>query len=377
MAAGELVVEKIENSEFELTSANIALPLRHEDRTVGALLLRMPRDFVEDDRALLMAVGGQMARNLQREEVHASTHKLNPFAFFSARAARRKLHSLYVLNGTMVEHSVGVNALSEIADGVALAYLDGRIAHVNKPLLALAGLTEDKASSISFLELLDHFRAGVFDEPAIAVRRVLQTGEPYERELPLGNRSETYGLRISLVTNQSRDNGASQPLCLALTIKDLTMLKEHEQLKSDMISLMSHELRTPLTSINGFAELLTTDDSLPEQTKEFVTIIANEAQRMSRMINTFLTVTKLERKDRQEVLKIPLRLDEVVKETIASSATSRQEETNQTGGAADATSAAGGRRQEHDHAGDQESRGQCDQVQSGANHGDRDNDARS
>ena len=89
-------------------------------------------------------------------------------------------------------------------------------------------------------------------------------------------------------------------------------------MKSDMISLMSHELRTPLTSINGFAELLTTDESLSEQTREFVTIIANEAQRMSRMINTFLTVAQLERKDRQEVLKIPLRLDEVVKETITS-----------------------------------------------------------
>jgi len=317
MAAGELLVERIENSETGLTSANVALPLRHEDRTVGALLLRMPRDFVEDDRALLMAVGGQMARNLQREEVHASNRKLNPFGFFSARAARRKLHSLYVLNGTMVEHSVGVNALSEIADGVALAYLDGRIAHVNKRLLALAGMSENKASSISFLELLDHFRGGVFDEPAIAVRRVLQTGEPYERELQLGDRNETHGLRISLVANQSRD-GASQPLCLALVLKDLTVLKEHEQLKSDMISLMSHELRTPLTSINGFAELLTTDETLPEQTKEFVTIIANEAQRMSRMINTFLTVTQLQRKDRQEVLKIPLRLDEVVKETIVS-----------------------------------------------------------
>lgn len=35
------------------------------------------------------------------------------------------------------------------------------------------------------------------------------------------------------------------------------------------------------------------------------------------MINTFLAVTKLQRKDKQEVLKIPLRLDEVVRETIA------------------------------------------------------------
>jgi len=34
------------------------------------------------------------------------------------------------------------------------------------------------------------------------------------------------------------------------------------------------------------------------------------------MINTFLAVTQLQRKDKQEVLKIPLRLDEVVRETI-------------------------------------------------------------
>jgi signal transduction histidine kinase len=71
-----------------------------------------------------------------------------------------------------------------------------------------------------------------------------------------------------------------------------------------------------LTSINGFAELLTADDQLPEQAKEFVTIIANESQRLSRMINTFLAVTQLQRKDKQEVQKIPLRLDEVVRETI-------------------------------------------------------------
>jgi len=36
------------------------------------------------------------------------------------------------------------------------------------------------------------------------------------------------------------------------------------------------------------------------------------------MINTFLAVTQLERKDKQEVLKIPLRLNDVVKETILS-----------------------------------------------------------
>ena len=316
MTAGEIVVEKVDS---ETPSTNIALPLRHEDRTVGVVLIRLAQEFDDDDRALLKAVGGQMARNLQREETHKVTRMRNPLAFFSAKASQQRLQSLYVLNGALLEQSVGINALSEISDGVALGYLDGRIAYANPALLTLAGLTQVQTRNISFFDLLDSFRTDVFDEPAIAVRRVLQTGYPYERELNFADRNETYGLRISLVFDYlSRTKGVTQPLCLALVIKNLTRIKEYEQLKSDMISLMSHELRTPLTSINGFAELLTADEELPEQAKEFVTIIANESQRLSRMINTFLAVTKLQRKDKQEVLKIPLRLDEVVRETIAS-----------------------------------------------------------
>jgi signal transduction histidine kinase len=321
IAAREIIVEKVES---ESTAANIALPLRHEDRTVGALLIRVSREFDDDDRALLLAVGGQMARNLQREEAHKNS-KRSSLAFFSARESEQRLESLYVLSGVMLEQSVGVNALSEIGDGVALGYLDGRIAYANPALAELAGIESEQTRNLTFFDLLDKFRTDVFDSPAIAVRRVLQTGEAYERELHFSDRNATYGLRISLLLADSATSptgkvplSSAQPLCLSLVIKDLTLLKEYDQLKSDMISLMSHELRTPLTSINGFAELLTADDELPAQAKEFVTIIANESQRMSRMINTFLTVTKLQRKDRQEVLKIPLRLDEVVKETIAS-----------------------------------------------------------
>lgn len=324
IAAGEIIVEKIES---EAITANIAVPLRHEDCTVGAMLIRVTKEFAEDDRALLLAVAGQMARNLQRAEARKTNRHQSSLAFFSTTESEKRLESLYVLNAALLEQSVGVNALSEVGDGVALGYLDGRIAYANSALADLAGIEQEQTRKLTFFDLLDRFRTDVFDEPAMAVRRVLQTGDAYERELHFADRNATYGLRLSLVLADSRATwsptgkqplSSAQPLCLALVIKDLTLLKEYDQLKSDMISLMSHELRTPLTSINGFAELLTADDTLPAQAREFVTIIANESQRLSRMINTFLTVTKLQRKDRQEVLKIPLRLDEVVKETIAS-----------------------------------------------------------
>lgn len=312
----EIVVEQADAPGEHATS--IALPLRHEARTVGAMLIRLSQDFDEDDRALLLAVGGQMARNLQREEAMKAGNIKGPLDFFSVAASRRQMQSLYVLNGALLEQRVGVNAFAEIADGVALAYLDGRIAYANEAMCQLAAIKDTDVTRLSIFDLLNVFRTDVFDEPAIAVRRVLQTGQPYEHELQFSESNETRGIRISLVLDRSSNKQrAPQPLCLAVVIKDLTRIKEYEQLKSDMISLMSHELRTPLTSINGFAELLAMDDQLPEQAKEFVTIIANESQRLSRMINTFLAVTKLQRKDKQEVLKIPLRLDEVVKETIA------------------------------------------------------------
>lgn len=315
IATREIIVEKVGSYE---TTTNIALPLRHEDRTVGSLLIRASQKFDEDDRALLLAVGGQMARNLQREQVANASRTQGTFDFLSVTAARQRLDSLYVLNGALLEQRVGINALAEIGDGVAVAYLDGRIAYANHAVRGLAGLVGVDISRLSIFDLLDKFRTDVFDEPVIAVRRVLQTGQAFEHELQNTERNETLGLRISLVLDDPKKNQkTAQPLCLAVIVRDLTRTKEYEQLKSDMIALMSHEFRTPLTSINGFAELLAADDDLPEQAKEFVTIIANESQRLSRMINTFLAVTKLQRKDKQEVLKIPLRLDEVVRETIA------------------------------------------------------------
>jgi two-component system phosphate regulon sensor histidine kinase PhoR len=192
-------------------------------------------------------------------------------------------------------------------------------------------MNNHEAPKTDLFGLLDRFKSGVFDEPAIAVRRVLQSGEPYERELKFPDRNQTLELRIALAKerngNGSNGHGANgnglngngagaKPLCFAIRVRDVTRMKEFEKLKSDMISLMSHELRTPLTSINGFAELLVGDDNIPAESREFLQIISNESQRMSRMIDTFLTVTQLERADKQEVTKIALRLDEVVNETV-------------------------------------------------------------
>ena len=316
----ELAIKKgkiVDQRNGAVYPISLALPLRHESRTVGALLIRLGNEFDDNDRTLLSAVGAQMARNLQREEVFKSVGRGRRLSFFSASAADKKVESLFVLNGLLTEQRFGVGALTQVSEGLAIAYLDGTIAYTNPNFLKYVDLTREQAKSLDLLGLLEKLRTDVFDEPSIAVRRVLQTGEPYVRELHFSERAVTYALRISLILARSSAK-KKEPLCLAIHVSDVTRVKEHEQLKSDMVSLMSHELRTPITSINGFAELLAAEKDLPDSAREFVTIIANESQRLSRMINTFLAVSKLQRKDKQEVLKIPLRLDEVAREIVAS-----------------------------------------------------------
>lgn len=305
-ATGKLATQSGENT------STVAVPLLHENETAGVLLIRLAAEFSTDDTPLLLAVGSQFARNLERESFSHNAVRTGALSFFSQSGSKRKLDALNVLKAVTVEQRCEASTLSHIDDGVAIAYLDGTLAIVNPTLMTYAGLTGEQVTKIDLFDLLNKFRTDVFDEPEIAVRRVLQTGVEYEGELNFEAKNQILNLRISLLRN------ADEPIGIALYVKDLTATKEYEKLKSDMISLMSHELRTPLTSINGFAELLTADENIPAQAREFVSIIANESQRMSRMINTFLSVTQLQRKDKQEVLKIPLRLDEVVRETIAS-----------------------------------------------------------
>jgi len=306
-------------------ASTVAVPLCHDGQAVGALLLRLRGRFDEEDRPLLENVSAQFARNLQRDDARALDVPRPRATFFSSRAARQRLEAFGVVSGLLTEQGFAGLVLSEGSDAHAVAYLDGTLAFVNPAMRAAARLGDAAWRKLDLFALLERFRTGVFDEPQIAVRRVLQTGQQYERELTFLDRDETLLLRIALVTSDAADERegegearAALPLCLAVTVRDVTRMKELDKLKSDMLSLMSHELRTPVTSINGFAELLMADDKLPEDAREFLSIIHTESQRVARMLSTFLSVAKLEQKDRQEVLIAPLTLDDVVREAITS-----------------------------------------------------------
>ena len=72
-------------------------------------------------------------------------------------------------------------------------------------------------------------------------------------------------------------------------------LQELDRLKDDFVSTVSHELRTPLTSIRAFSEILLDNPDLDEdERQEFLTTIVDETERLTRLINQVLDLSKLE-----------------------------------------------------------------------------------
>ena len=77
-------------------------------------------------------------------------------------------------------------------------------------------------------------------------------------------------------------------------IQDITDLKNIEQMRVQFVANVSHELKTPLTSIKGFAETLQDVDD-KEVRKKFLKIINDEADRLTRIINDLLELSKLDK----------------------------------------------------------------------------------
>jgi signal transduction histidine kinase len=72
-------------------------------------------------------------------------------------------------------------------------------------------------------------------------------------------------------------------------------LQELDRLKDDFVSHVTHELRTPLTSIRAFSEiLLDNSDIEPAERERFLRLIVEESERLTRLINQVLDLSKLE-----------------------------------------------------------------------------------
>ena len=78
-----------------------------------------------------------------------------------------------------------------------------------------------------------------------------------------------------------------------IAVQDISDIKRLENMRSQFVANVSHELKTPLTSIKGFAETLRYVEDTETKNK-FLDIIDKESERLSRLINDILVLSKIE-----------------------------------------------------------------------------------
>ncbi len=131
--------------------------------------------------------------------------------------------------------------------------------------------------------------------PEIAARQIripLRTGVRPRGLLLLS------GLRLSAESFQAIGGLVSIALDRAQAVEDAAKSeagKESERLRALFLDSITHELRTPLTSIKGAASaLLSSDEIGPEDRRELLTIVDEEADRMNRLVGQAVDIARIE-----------------------------------------------------------------------------------
>lgn len=177
--------------------------------------------------------------------------------------------------------------LISMNSGVIAVNRDYNVIMINPYAEKMFGVTDE----IIGKKLIDHIRDvdfySIFDS------------ERDDREITIINPEKRH-LRIK-TADIIDSKGYKEHLGKVIVVQDITDLRNMENMRTQFVANVSHELKTPLTSIKGFAEtLLDVDDEKIRQ--KFLTIINNEADRLSRIITDLLEISTMEKnEDKKEI----------------------------------------------------------------------------
>ncbi len=184
--------------------------------------------------------------------------------------------------------------LDALGDAFLLVDSDANIRFANAAAQALFGNRE----------LINRPVTEAFLDPRLAdaLLRCLATGEPVQSRVvlpqqtsPLGS-LETRGVNAWIIDAAPIPVPAGGMSTARVIIRDVTSEHQLEQIRKDFVANASHELRTPLAIINGYLENLIDDDlvSEPEMARRFLSIMRKHADRISRIVEDMLVISRLE-----------------------------------------------------------------------------------
>jgi two-component system phosphate regulon sensor histidine kinase PhoR len=236
----------------------VAVPLLANGRAVGAITFVSTvagRTYGVDDVALAEDLARQMALAIEGARLHEEAEE-------RADAAR---------------------VLTYVADGVFLLDRGGAIRLWNPAAEAITGWTRHAVVGRSAADAIPGWHALVDRIPTSASPDPGHT----ESVLPL---ETDRGERWISISGVDFFGGT------VYAFRDLTEARRLDELKAEFVATASHELRTPLAAVYGAAQTLRRHDfALDESGRErFVSIIAEESERLSRIVNEILLANQLD-----------------------------------------------------------------------------------
>lgn len=159
---------------------------------------------------------------------------------------------------------------------------------------------------------------------AEALLECLDTGEPVRARVilpqqtsPLGS-LENRGQNAWAIDAAQLSDSAEGDRSTRVVIRDVTAEHQLDQIRQDFVANASHELRTPLAIINGYLENLLEDGMVeePEMARRFLTIMQKHTERISRIVEDMLVISRLESGEVSAINIEPFPLRSCVKDVL-------------------------------------------------------------
>lgn len=197
--------------------------------------------------------------------------------------------------------------LDALGDAFLLVDSNADIRFANQAARRLFGLRE----------LLDRPIREAFLDPRLAdaLLRCLETGKPEQSRVLLPQQTsprgdqETRGVNAWIIDAAPLSDSSENSPLTRVIIRDVTAEHQIEQIRKDFVANASHELRTPLAIINGYLENLLDDGMLEDQeiSRRFLTVMRKHADRISRIVEDMLVISRLESGEASAIKLEPFR----------------------------------------------------------------------
>ncbi len=192
-------------------------------------------------------------------------------------------HMSQVLQNTLSEVENERNKLSTLflhmTDGVVAFSSDGSVIHFNPAAVQMLGRSLDP--TVQFQEIF----GSVAQLPEVLA---LKRPNSLAAELQSGGRD--LELQMAPFSGDQTLGGA------LVVIHDVTEQHKAADMQREFVANVSHELRTPLTNVKSYAETMIASGSElpPELQQNFLGVILSEADRMTRIVQDLLTLSRLD-----------------------------------------------------------------------------------